>query len=256
MLLKERAKRTIHNFSAGFIYAGLLLTGCYQGSHKPEAEADTKPKTIEKTTMDMYPALTSYINEVANDTAALSQDRKALLNEAASYIRNKQADGKRAELIFICTHNSRRSHMSQLWAATMAAYTGKAEAFASYSGGTEATAFNPRAVSAMEKAGFTITRMDEEENPVYEVQYAPDAPRMLCYSKKYDAAENPRTGFAAIMTCSQADEACPVVSGAEARIPVMYEDPKAFDGTSREAEAYEERCRQIATEMLYMMGQV
>jgi arsenate reductase len=39
------------------------------------------------------------------------------------------------------------------------------------------------------------------------------------------------------------------------RISLPYDDPKAADGTSEEAERYEERCLQIATEMMYVMEQ-
>ncbi|MGB3182805.1 MAG: protein-tyrosine-phosphatase [Cyclobacteriaceae bacterium] len=241
----------------GLLLTTSLLYSC-TGEEKPNTEKAVSAVNADNETMPMHPQLSSYIEMVSADMAALPEDRKALLQEAADYIRTKQKLGKAAGLVFICTHNSRRSHMSQLWAQTMAAYLGKPGLISSYSGGTEATAFNPRAVRAMEEAGFTVVNTDSNtaENPVYEVTYAPDGPQMLCYSKKYDAEENPQTGFAAIMTCSQADEACPVVRGAEVRIPVMYEDPKAYDGTAREAEAYRERCRQIATEMLYMMSKV
>lgn len=258
MLLKTKTSLTAKRLNVVIAVTYLLLPGCSQDQKRPEPEKDTALHAIEKGTMEMYPELVSFIEKAANDTAALPEERKTLLDEAAAYIRTRQADNEPARMIFICTHNSRRSHMSQLWAATMAVYTGKAGAVETYSGGTEATAFNPRALRAMEKAGFTysVTAREEKDNPVYELQYGPESSRILCFSKKYDAPENPQAGFAAIMTCSQADEACPIVRGAAVRIPVTYEDPKAFDGTPRESEAYDERCRQIAAEMLYMMGRV
>ena len=58
------------------------------------------------------------------------------------------------------------------------------------------------------------------------------------------------------MTCSEADEACPVVLGAALRIPIRYEDPKIYDGTHEESTAYDARCLQIATEMLYLFSRV
>jgi arsenate reductase len=79
---------------------------------------------------------------------------------------------------------------------------------------------------------------------------------MICFSKKFDDDFNPKTNFAAIMTCSEADENCPFVPGAEFRKSITYTDPKEADGTNREVEVYDERCRQIATEMFYMMNLV
>jgi hypothetical protein len=52
------------------------------------------------------------------------------------------------------------------------------------------------------------------------------------------------------------DEACPVVSGAEVRISLPFNDPKHSDGTPSETEKYNEACRRIAIEMFYVMNQV
>jgi arsenate reductase len=170
------------------------------------------------------------------------------------FIRTKQASNEPANLTFICTHNSRRSHMSQLWAATAAAWYGVKDV-GTFSGGTEATAFNPRAVAALQRAGFVIENPGGD-NPHYRVAYGPGAPVMECYSKTYDDPSNPQKGFAAVMTCSQADKNCPVVMGAALRVAIPYDDPKAADGTPDEAQRYDERCNQIATEMFYLFSQV
>jgi arsenate reductase len=76
------------------------------------------------------------------------------------------------------------------------------------------------------------------------------------YSKLYDDAANAISGFAAVMTCSHADENCPYIAGAEARIPLRYEDPKAFDNTPEEAEKYDAHSLQIASEMLYVFSKI
>jgi protein-tyrosine phosphatase/arsenate reductase len=98
--------------------------------------------------------------------------------------------------------------------------------------------------------------MDDGDNPVYRVRHGEDAPPVEHFSKVYDQAPNPSEGFCAVMTCQAASEACPVVHGADARVAVPYEDPKAFDGTEQEAAKYDERCRQIAREMLYAFSRV
>ena len=158
-------------------------------------------------------------------------------------------------MIFICTHNSRRSHIAQIWAQAAAAYYG-IENFVSYSGGTEATAFNPRAVKAMREAGFNIEATSGGTNPHYEVRFSNEAHALIAFSKKFDSEDNPQKDFAAVMTCSHADENCPVVSGMEKRISLPYDDPKDFDDTPQEGLKYAERVREIGTEILYAFSQV
>jgi len=135
-----------------------------------------------------------------------------------------------------------------------AAYFG-VDGVRTFSGGTEATAFNPRAVAAIERAGFVV-ESSGGNNPHYHVTFADSGPVLECFSKTYDHPCNPREGFAAVMTCSDADEACPVVFGAAMRSPIHYEDPKAADGTPEETSVYDARCLQIATEMLYLFSRV
>jgi arsenate reductase len=179
--------------------------------------------------------------------------RKRALRAVSAFVAAKRAEGKVAELVFICTHNSRRSQMGQLWAAAAAAHF-EIEGVLAYSGGTEATAFNPRAVAAMQKAGFVIENPGGD-NPRYAVTFDEDGPAVECFSKRYGDPPNPASGFAAIMTCSDADEACPTVVGASLRVPIQYEDPKSADGKPDESDRYDERCLQIGTEMLYLFSQ-
>lgn len=204
---------------------------------------------------EFHPELEDYLQHVLKDIEQISNERKELLNEFTEYIRAKKEAGEEIKLNFICTHNSRRSHMGQLWAQVAANYYEIDNVF-TFSGGTEATAFNPNAIAAMERSGFRVIKGIGDQNPRYEVSYGKKSPKMVLFSKKYDDPVNPSTDFAAIMTCSEADDECPIVRGAEKRIPLHYEDPKAFDGTPLEAVKYDERCRQIATEMFYVMSGV
>ena len=241
------------------IMIALLATyGC--SSEKDNKTEDAKDETMTTENTDtmqkpaFYPALTAYVNDRLEDMDTISEERKADLKRIAQYIMDQTAKGDTARLTFICTHNSRRSHLSQIWAQVAASHYGIAHV-ESFSGGTEATAFNPRAVAAIERAGFIVKSMGGE-NPNYMVSFANDESIMRCFSKKFDDAFNPDTSFAAIMTCSQADEACPFVPGANARIAIPYEDPKVADGTDHEAAKYDDRCAQIAAEMLFVMSQV
>jgi arsenate reductase len=197
-----------------------------------------------------YAPVAKNIEAYAKEFDQIPEERKKALKKLALFVETKVKASEKAELIFICTHNSRRSHISQIWAQTAAAYYGVPNVIA-YSGGTEATAFNPRAVKAMEDAGFKIKKTIEGANPIYEVRFADDAKAITAFSKKYDGGGNPKSGFGAVMTCSHADHNCPVVAGATVRIATPYDDPKDFDGTPQEAAKYAERVHEIGREVLY-----
>jgi arsenate reductase len=195
-----------------------------------------------------------YVKKRVAEFDKIPSKRRELLDKIATYIRDHNRDDQTARVNFICTHNSRRSQMSQVWAQTAAAYYGvRVEAF---SGGTEATAFNPRAVAALRRAGFEISDAKSTSNPHYEVRFAGETKPIDCYSKVFDQAPNPKKEFCAVMTCAEADEKCPNVEGATLRVPLHFEDPKKSDGTPKEAAAYDERCAQISRDMLYVFSRV
>lgn len=189
------------------------------------------------------------------DIHAIPEDRQTVLIELRNYIRGKLEQTKPVSLTFICTHNSRRSHLGQVWAQVAAGYYGTPQV-ATFSGGTETTACNPRTVAALQRAGLAVNRTTEGENPVYEIRYDAERPPIVAFSKVYDQSPNPKEGFAALMTCSHADDNCPYIPGAEQRFPVTYTDPKEADDTPAESETYDARCRQIATEMRYVFSKV
>lgn len=205
--------------------------------------------------MPVFEEIEKHIKFCEKDFDTIPLERKHLLNSFAEYISLKLNNENAVNLTFICTHNSRRSHISQIWARASAEFYGIKNVNC-FSGGTEATAFNPRAVNALRKAGFEIIKNDDSENPVFLVKYAEDADPLKCFSKVYNDPFNPQNNYAAVMTCSDADENCPVVFGADARFPIRYEDPKKYDGTESEEKMYEERCRQIASEMIYVFNKV
>lgn len=184
-------------------------------------------------------------------TERISEERKRILQPLIEFISSKISKNEEVRLNFICTHNSRRSHLSQIWAQTMANYYQIENVFC-YSGGTEATAMFPKVVETLTNQGFEILKLSETENPVYTVKFAENEHAVICFSKKYNDDFNPKSAFAAILTCDSADENCPIVYGAEARIPIKYEDPKKSDGTAEMNETYFNRSLEIATEMKFV----
>jgi arsenate reductase len=186
---------------------------------------------------------------------AVSNERKEVLYPLVEYIQNKVNTTEEIRLNFICTHNSRRSHLSQIWAQTMAFHFGIDTIFC-YSGGTEATALFPKVAETLTHQGFQIQQLSQDQNPVYAVKFDNNQQPIIGFSKTYFDDFNPKSNFAAIMTCSNADEGCPMVFGAEARFPIKYEDPKAFDGTEVMNEKYTERSLQIASELYFVFSQI
>jgi len=185
----------------------------------------------------------------------ISAERKIVLQPLVDFIQAKASNQQEIRLNLICTHNSRRSHLSQVWAQTAAAHFNIKNIFC-YSGGTEATALFPMAAKTLEQSGFKIKTIAAGTNPIYAIKYAENEHPIIGFSKTYDDDFNPKSEFAAIMTCSQADGGCPFIAGAEKRIPITFEDPKAFDNTPQQAEKYQERSLQIATEMFYVFSQI
>jgi len=205
-------------------------------------------------TYKVLPAIEQTIDKLINEFDQITDERKAAIAHLKIFINENKDAGNKILLNFICTHNSRRSHIAQIWAQTAAHYYG-INNVETFSGGTEATAFNPRAVIAMKKAGFDISTSKDGENSVYKVKFSNDAPALTVFSKRFDDDFNPKTGFAAVMTCSHADENCPFIPGAK-RIALTFDDPKEFDGTPLEAAKYSERVHDIGREILYAFSQV
>ena len=185
----------------------------------------------------MFPKIKSTIDQVSFET--ISEERKQVLAPLIQFIQSKVNNELTIRLKFICTHNSRRSHLSQVWAQTAAAYYNIKNVFC-YSGGTEATALFPKVAETLVNTGFEVKIISEGDNPIYAIKYNTNDHPVIGFSKSYEDDFNPQSEFAAILTCSQADGGCPFIAGAEKRIPITFDDPKAFDNTPLQTEKYQE----------------
>jgi protein-tyrosine phosphatase/arsenate reductase len=202
----------------------------------------------------LYPKIQTFCENLVAHFDEISAERKLILHQLSTYITEQIKKGNKVQLIYICTHNSRRSHFGQIWAAVASEFF-EIEHVSSFSGGTEATAFNINAINALKNLDFIIKATTESSNPIYKVSFG-DELSTLCFSKVFDDVANPTSNFAAIMTCSDAEENCPFIPGADFRIATTYADPKTFDNTALQEEKYSERNRQIALETLYVFGLV
>lgn len=203
----------------------------------------------------MYQKIRTLVQDLVAHFDEIPQERKAILAKIAAYIQTKYDKNEPIQLVYICTHNSRRSHFGQI-AAAVAADFYSIDNLHTFSGGTEATAFHPNAINALRGLGFDIHSADETvKNPIWQVQFGAQA-STTCFSKVYDDVANPSKNFAAIMTCSDAEQNCPFILGTDLRIGTTYNDPKASDDTPQQDETYKTRFLQIATEMLYAFSLV
>lgn len=202
-----------------------------------------------------YPALDRYFKARLAESSLIEAEREKALERVLAYIAEKLSKGQSARLTFICTHNARRSQMAQIWAQAAAQFFG-VPGVSAFSGGTAASAFDHRAISAMVRAGFRIEPRSTEDNPVYLAQSGSELPPIRAFSKTLLDPTNPRDGYCAVMTCSSADRDCPVIPGADKRVLLPYEDPGSSDGTDREKAVYDERCQEICREMGWVFARV
>jgi len=204
---------------------------------------------------NLNPKLFNYCETLPSEFNQITEERKSDLDEIVSFILEQQKDQKAINLLFVCTSNSRRSHMSQVWAQIASVYY-EVKNVSTFSGGTEQTKVNKNAIAALEKTGIILQSNQQSENPIWIASVGETINPMVLFSKKYTDSTNPSQNFGAIMVCSEADQTCPIVPGADFRLGLPYQDPKLFDNTPQQSEKYDERCRQIAREMFYVFSQI
>ena len=149
-------------------------------------------------TEKMFEEIAVLCSNLSKNYDSIPAERKQLLAQLADYIVLKMRQEEPVNLVYVCTHNSRRSHFGQVWAAVAAAHYGCTNVH-TFSGGTEATAFNKNAIEALISSGFVINKDSNEENAVYKVIFG-EKLFTNCFSKVVDHASNPKANFAAIMT--------------------------------------------------------
>jgi len=206
---------------------------------------------VKKGGMEFFPKLGQTISEILS--LNIQGDRKEMLGPLVQYVATKLMNGKKVNLNFICTHNSRRSQFSQVWASVASNYYGLT--IGSFSGGIEVTEFNDRAIKTLRTQGFEINS-EGVVNPEFRLRFSEKEVPIVAFSKIYLDDFNPKNNFAAVITCDHANENCPVIEGAEARISIDYEDPKKYDETALENQMYLKRSSQIASELFFVFRQV
>lgn len=182
------------------------------------------------------------------NTDLIPQERLELLDSIQSSLRHYYKQTKSLKLVFVCTHNSRRSIFSEVWASVIASYY-KLPEISTYSGGAEETFVSPTTVIALQDQGFDIEKTDVG----YQLNLGKKNKKHL-FSKRIENEINPSADFVAITTCDNAKESCPLIIGAYSRFHLPYQDPKQFDGQINEVEAYQDTSKGIATELKYLLS--
>lgn len=183
----------------------------------------------------------------------IDKNRIKLLQSIALFIINEMKQNKRINLNYICTHNSRRSQLAQVWSSYATNYF-KFSEVSSFSGGTMATAFYRNTVKTLQEVGFNFQILEfSHQNPVYSIGYKNCINPIIGFSKIYDHEHN-RKPFIAITTCSSADENCPFIPDAIQRFHLPFNDPKMFDNTLYQSDKYIETNKQIAGEIHFIFN--
>ncbi|KAB1154696.1 hypothetical protein F7018_14325 [Tenacibaculum aiptasiae] len=189
--------------------------------------------------------------EEARKETIINNDRLNLIGDIAHTIIDEFNDREKINLNFICTHNSRRSQLAQVWSFYAIEYFNLKNIF-TYSGGTEITAFHRNTVKCLQKTGFNFNIIDfSHQNPRYLISFQGTKKSILGFSKTYDHSSN-SFPYIAITTCDSADENCPFIPDAISRFHLPFTDPKISDNTDLMEETYLNTSKQIAGEVFYI----
>lgn len=188
------------------------------------------------------------IKALEAEVEGTSLHRKRVLDQIITYIRKQQSNNQSVQLMFVCTHNSRRSQFGQIWTAILSAHYGLN--LLAFSGGTEVTKTHATVLDVFKQLQVPILSEDETTNQKHLIHI--DNKTITVFSKLYNHPHNPKSNFAALMTCSEAAENCPYIQGCDLRIPLSYDDPKIFDGTNEELNAYQKTSDEVARELVYV----
>ena len=237
------------------VVAMLMMSACGDGDKSQAGERGGEGPQEAAESLNPWRHVEAYVAERIEEFDQIRAERKIELDALSGYVTQRHAHGLLARLTFVCTENSRRSQFAQIWSAA-AVHHFSLDSVQVFSGGTDEAAFNQRAVGALRRAGMEVRPQRMSDNPWYSVRFAERTEPVAMWSKLYNHSKNPKSSFAAVLVCDQAQEACPVVVGADRSLNLTYKDPKVSDGTGEEFDVYDERCAQIAREMLYVMSNV
>jgi arsenate reductase len=192
--------------------------------------------------------------KLASKNIKLAEDRKKILLKISETVATEYTVNNVVNLNFICTHNSRRSQLGQVWAFYAANYFNLN--IHAFSGGTEVTAFYRNTVKTLQAVGFDFKVVEfSHQNPTYLISFEESTNSILGFSKRFDDETN-KNPFIAITTCNNADKNCPFIPTAIERFHLPFEDPKFSDGTPEQSTTYLKTNEQIAAEVFFIFTEI
>ena len=202
----------------------------------------------------MYPEIELIISKLLFSFDSIPSPRKQKLIELAAQLKVALSCANELNLVFVCTHNSRRSHMGQLWGQLAAHYYG-VNNVNSFSAGTEVTELNTNVIEMLQKVGCKVSTFQNVSNPAYLIEFGENQ-SLTCFSKLMEHDANPKVDFFAIMMCTEAEANCPFIPGAIHRIGLPFEDPKVYDNTTMVSAAYLSTFEEIGLQILFLFNQI
>ena len=128
----------------------------------------------------MYPKIELIISKLLLSFDSIPSPRKQKLIELAAHLKVALSSANPLNLVFVCTHNSRRSHMGQLWAKLAAHFYGF-ENVNSFSAGTEVTELNSNVIEMLQKVGCKVSTFQNVSNPAYLIEFGENQ-SLTCFS--------------------------------------------------------------------------
>lgn len=205
----------------------------------------------------MFESLYNFCEKLSSTADEIDAIRLPALTTLADYLTEIYTKEDVSAVVFVCTHNSRRSLIGELMLALCAEYY-SLPPLHTYSAGTEATRLSTQACEALTDIGYEI-KIDEStdtSNPIHHFRWSDTMSPHLSFSKKYTHSHLPTSDYCGVMVCNEADAGCPVIQGMAARVSLPYLDPKRMDGTLEQHSAYMRCIREIGREMMWVAHSV
>ncbi len=176
--------------------------------------------------------LSEYVKEL--EKFSLEDFQKVRVKKIAKTLKNEIKSYN--SIVFVCTHNSRRSQFCQVWSQILSDIYKLNLSF--QSAGVIKTEVYVEVIRSLQRAGVDI---DETGTILINNK------QVSLFSKSLD--EINLKAFISMMTCSDAEKSCPTDPRSKKNISLFYPDPKRFDGTKDEIKEYDFTCKSIAAEI-------
>ena len=192
-----------------------------------------------KITFNMEPVFNKFFSRI--DSFNPNQKRKKRLDNIASVINENL--NKTRSIVFLCTHNSRRSQICEVWGKVFAEIYRKKINI--NSAGAFKTVVHSQVYESIVKCGLVV---DNKKEIFF------DKKKFKLNSKTIDSLT--MKNFIAVMTCSNAEKSCPNDPRSIRNIKMFFNDPRIYDETDKMSREYLNTTIYIAEELNYIFKNI